>query len=394
MCFNLTMAEDWKAVGDIFTTESSILEVGEFTGTDDDNKPSTVKITDEDVEELYNNIKEPLPFIIKHNGNNKIVGYATNFSRDGDKIIHKGLIHDSVAFKKAVVEGNCRGISPEIDYLYKDGKVVGKKITRLAFEERPAIANNTTEVTRFYFSAPEVNMTGEVTEEKPQETKTTPEPVAPQTPPAIDISALTEAITAGITKKFEEQIGSLKSEIETLKGNPGKDFFTKSKKPGRPAKAKQEVTDDEFSETTEQLEPVVEVNPVGKEVFDEYAKTQLELQKKNDELLAKDARLNEMLQAQYNDILTELENRNIDTERAKVMVKDFKIEDKIKALKAYRAEAMKEVPMISSTQNLGVEGGNQETKQPTAWEVVRKYGDLNNPYLKRIAENMNLELGV
>lgn len=382
------MAENWKEVGDIFATDANIVEVGEFTASSGNN----VRITEEDVDELLANIKEPIPFIVKHDSNN-IIGYATKFAKDkSGSIRHKGIIHDSETFKRDVVNGMNRAISPEIDYtLDHTGKIIGKKITRLAFVDNPAMSNTATEVTKFCFSAPEVTMTGEA-EAATKSTETAPaESISTVTQPQFDMAALAEAITAGVSKKFEEQINSLKSEIDSIKSNPGKDFFETKPKRGRPVKAKDVDTEDgEPSESTTLEEPV---QPIGKEVFDQYAKIQLELKKKDEELQKERSTISNMLQERYEGILTELKNKNIDTAHILPMIGEFAISDKIKALEAFKATAATNMPVISATTNMGAEGGSQEKAEPTLMEILRSYGDTNNPYAKRLAELKGLKLG-
>ena len=91
------MAEDFKQVGDIFKTDSNIVEVGEWVP--DSGVP--IRITRDDVDEMYHNIDSKIPLTILHGNTPKTIGYAIKFfpSTDGNTIRHEGIVFDSEEFK-------------------------------------------------------------------------------------------------------------------------------------------------------------------------------------------------------------------------------------------------------------------------------------------------------
>ena len=370
------MAEDYKEFEGGFYTKGAILEVGTFTPGSSKSGES-VSISESDLEELYSNIKGPVPFTIGHGDFAPTIGHASKFRKNGNRIEHKGIVSDPNLFKTIVINEDYRNISPEIELIRVNGEVVGKRISKLCFVPNPAMPNNQTEITRLKFSAPEVTMTDSQTSGTTTES-TNPISVPPKTDaPAptspntnIDIASLAEIITAGVTKQFGEQIASLKSEIETLKGSPGKDFFTKPQtgKRGRPKKTETSQEDSDTDDATEftMLEIAEPVNPVGKEVFDEYAKTQIELQKKDDALKAERSRIDGLYQKQFDDIVTDLKNKKVDVDNFVSKIKDMSIENQISVLSAYRSEVIRQQPMISPSSNdmrISNEGGSSNNAE-------------------------------
>ena len=397
------MTDSWKVVGDYFETNGAILEVGEFVTNDN----TSVRITEEDLEELCKNIKDPIPFAIGHGNDAKTIGNAKDFIVKDGKIEHKGLIFDSSAFKDLIINENYRNISPEIDYYRENGKIIGKKITSLRFVKDPAMQNTQTEIKRLKFSAPEVTEimtdkkldateTMETKEPTKETTKTPEQPKTTEKTPtsnAFDMSTLVESITQGVTKEFEKKIEALQSEITSLKGNPGKDFLETPKKRGRP---KKQV--DEFSENTENDDnsEIAPESMVDKAVFDEYAKLQLEKEELQKQLQAERSMRDNDYQKQFNDLVSELKNMDVNVDGFLEPIKSISLQDKVSALKSCKSMVIEKLPMTSSSSSdikLGSEGGQNQDNEPSVMDVLKSYDDVNNPYAKRIAERLKMKLG-
>lgn len=366
------MAEDYKEFEGGFYTKGAILEVGTFTPGSSKSGES-VSISESDLEELYNNIKGPVPFTIGHGDFAPTIGHASKFRKNGNRIEHKGIVSDPNLFKTIVINEDYRNISPEIELIRVNGEVVGKRISKLCFVPNPAMPNTQTEITRLKFSAPEVTMTDSqtsgTTTESTNPTSVPPKTDAPASNTNIDVVSLVEAITVGVSKQFEEQFASMRSEIETLKGNPGKEFLTSGTgKRGRPKKTETSQEDGitgEVGETTT-LTVAEPFDPVGKEVFDEYAKTQIELQKKDDALKAERSRIDGLYKKQLDDIVTDLKNKKVDVDNFVSKIKDMSIENQISVLSAYRSEVIRQQPMISPSSNdmrISNEGGSSNNAE-------------------------------
>jgi hypothetical protein len=405
------MAEDYKEFEGGFYTKGAILEVGTFTpGSSKSGEPVT--ISESDFEELYNNIKGPIPFAIGHGDFAPIIGHATKFRKNGATIEHKGIVSDPNSFKTIVINENYRNISPEIELIRVNGKVVGKRISKLCFVPNPSMPNTQTEITRLKFSAPEVTMTDSQTSGTIESTTNNPVPPKTETPVKttenntsgnIDIAALAEVLSAGISKKFEEQIATLKTEIETLKGSPGKDFFTKPKtgNRGRPKKIETSQESDGSEDDGEpQFTALLEaepINPVGKEVFDEYAKTQLALQEKDRALQAEKQRIDGLYKSQLDNIITDIKNHNVDVDPFIEQIKSMSIENQISVLQAYRSQVIKNQPMISNPSSNGMqfgnEGGSSNNKETFAERAKLAgvdfiYKNKSPEYLKALSDKL------
>ena len=150
----MTENANWKEVGDVYRTTGPILMAGDFVTRDG----KRITLTPEDVDYLHNNISEQLPFVIDHDKYSETIGYAVKFAKDGNTVDHGGIVFNQSEFRDKVILGGYNNISPEIDFVYdQQGNIVDKRIVKLAFVKNPAIKGNKTEVTRFAFSAPEVN---------------------------------------------------------------------------------------------------------------------------------------------------------------------------------------------------------------------------------------------
>ena len=91
------MAEDYKEFEGGFYTKGAILEVGTFTPGSSKSGES-VSISESDLEELYNNIKGPVPFTIGHGDFAPTIGHASKFRKNGNRIEHKGIVSDPNLF--------------------------------------------------------------------------------------------------------------------------------------------------------------------------------------------------------------------------------------------------------------------------------------------------------
>jgi len=397
------MAEVSKDVGNIFTTSGSILGVGEWIPS----KPGIpVRITEEDLTELFNNSNGSIPLAIGHDDNSPTIGYITKLTRNGDTIEHNGYVFNEESFKKAIMNGNSRALSAEISNFGDSatGKIIGKRIKRVCFVPNPAIDGTETEISTFKFSAPEVIMT----ETESQDTTTSQEPKTEitATPSTLDITKIVEEVSAGISKKYEEQINVLKNEIESLKSNPGKEFLTKTPgKRGRPKKVTN-IVNEESNEESEDGESILTeaqyVDPVGKEVFDEYAKVQIALQEKDNLLKQERQRVESIHQKQFDDLVSELKNRNASVESFITPLKGMKIEDQISALRAYREQVIKSQPMTSSSTSdikIGSEGG-QPNSPESLMDRARLAGidqhlrNIPAHIREKIAAKFNTKIGV
>ena len=346
------MAEDWKSVEDVIKTEGSILEIGSFVS----QSGNKVDISPEDADTLFNNITSSLPFVVLHeDGYQEAVGYATDFLKTENGIDHKGIAFNNDKFKSAMSMG-CNSISPVIDF-EKDpsGKITSAKIVKLAFVPNPAMSQNRVNMSRFAFSAPEVNsMTnpeGETVNIQGTQVPTTtfvqPEEKPAQAPASIDpelLKNIASSIADGVAAKFNTQIEALTAEITELK-------------------SKQVAPTAILTET----EPVIRVQEavqgeqqtIPQEVLDQLAKLQAD-NKIFQEKLEKEER------AAYKSKLAELRTLGQDNpEKLVAHLKDTK--SKIDTLDALKVAIIKNQPMNSpNTTPLSAGGGkNQSTKQPT-----------------------------
>ena len=365
-----------KQVANIFKTSGNILEIGSFI----DAHGRKVDISERDIEELYSNLKNPIPFAIGHGENADIIGEAIEFDSDGSTIEHKGIITNSEAFKKYIIGKNKTAISPEVEYRKDNtGKVTGH-ISKLCFVDNPAILNNTTEVTTFKFSAPIItnNEIESITmpDEELQINQEKPDNGSQQSP--IDYSKLVEAINNGVTKKFEDKISTLMSEIEKLKGeqsNPIKELMKEHEE----KEDKEEIVEAKLGEVTT-LKPI---NPISKDVFDEYTKSQVELAKKNEELDKLKKVADEVLNDKLNGLISDLKKYKF--ENPEKLLENLPIEDRIKTMEEMKKQIVSRSSMTSPTDiEMGGEGGKQgKKKQKTYIELCE---EARFPYDKQSEE--------
>lgn len=342
------MAENasWKKIGDVYKTNGEILKIGTFV----DSSGKTVPINDEDLEDLFNGVSEYIPMGISHNPNDphyvETLGYAIKVARSNDVISHDGIVFDSKNFDDVILNGY-NNISPELEYIRdpSTGKVVSKKITRLAFVNNPSIESNKTNITRFAFSAPEVSIEVQnMPDTTPNNiTSTTPEqPVfdgnqwknaPPVEKPAVDMTELmknmAESITNGITSKMSAQIEALQSEINALK--------TVEKPP----------IEEPIVEKPAETSPEQTLPP---EVLNQLA----EIQKINAELKA---RVEKEEKQRYTDKLAEL--RSLGQANPEKLVSHLSTyEQKIATLDALKTAIVKNTPVNSeNTTPMSQEGG-------------------------------------
>lgn len=360
------MAENeasFKQVGDIYKTSGEILRTGSYIA----QSGNKVDISLTDVDDLYSNIDEHIPMGIAHPEDNdpnyfETLGYAIKLAKLGDAISHDGIVFDSYKFDNVVLKGY-NAISPEIEFV-KDanGKIIGKKITRLAFVKNPAIDTNTTSITRFAFSAPNIQ------EEVPKmsETPATPEPMKqpehpftandswaakpPETSAAQpDITELMKnmaaAITNGITEKMGSQIEALQNEINALKTTKEEPVVDEEPKDSQPivVNDKQEL-------------------PPG--VFEQFA----ELNRQKQEL---QTRVEREEKQRYTEKLAEL--RSLGQATPEKLVSHLgTYEQKIATLDAFKSAMVKNTPMNSeNAKPMSTEGGSKPDNPMTVYEVAK-----------------------
>jgi len=369
------MAENanWKQVGDIYKTDGSILEIGSFIA----QSGNKVDISDADVDALLSNIDAPIPFSIGHDKYAETIGYAIKFSRDGNQILHNGIVFDSDKFENVILKGH-NSISPEIDYVRdpETGKIVGQKIVRLSFVPNPAISSNKTDIVRFAFSAPEVSsMPNDGTSQTSTNTQTQ-EPTtliqgqevpvstfndnqSPVTPPAFDPNEFAKniamSIAEGLSSKIGGQLESMQQEIAALKG-------------GQQPNQAQNVSDDATVVTPDAI-PVnagntESMNGIPKDVFEQFAKMQAENQNLRSQVEKEE-------KANYTNKLAELRNLQVENpEKLVSHLKDYK--SKIETLEALKITMMKTTPMNSpaGASPMSAEGGKKTNKVPTILELA------------------------
>jgi hypothetical protein len=370
------MAENanWKQVGDIYKTDGSILEIGSFIA----QSGNKVDISNSDIDELLQNIDTPIPFSIGHDKYAETIGYAIKFSRDGNQILHNGIVFDSDKFENVILKGH-NNISPEIDFI-KDssGKIVGKKIVRLTFVPNPAIKANKTDVTRFAFSAPEVtSMSNDGTPQNSNNQQGNPaqtsEPTTliqgqqvpvstfnetnPQTPPAFDPNEFAKniamSIAEGLSAKIGGQLESMQQEIAALKSgqvplqqSPVHELNVPSEPEPIPVNSQDSM------------------NGIPKEIFEQFAKLQAENQTFKSQIERDE-------KSTYTNKLAELRSLQVENpEKLVSHLKDYK--SKIDTLEAFKVTIARNTPMNSpaGASPMSAEGGKKTNKTPTILELA------------------------
>ncbi len=340
-------SDNWKQVGDVIKTEGNILEIGSFIA----RSGNKVDISAEDADRFYNNIDTSLPFVILHSdGYREEIGYATDFVRSNDGIAHKGLVFNNNKFKEAIAMGY-NSISPEVDF-------ETFKIERLAFVPNPAMKKNKVNMTKFAFSAPEVNpMTNTPEGDSTVNIQGAQVPTStfvqqteqPSTPAAtidpILLQNIAASIADGVASKFNSQIEALTAEITALK------------------EAKVEVTPLEPAVgivSNEPVQPTETETPqtIPQEIIDQLAKLQAD-NKVFQEKLEKEK------QSAYKAKLAEL--RTLGQDSPEKLVAHLKDTDaKIETLDALKVAIIKNKPMNSPNDTpLSAEGGKNQPTQPT-----------------------------
>lgn len=365
----------WKQVGDVYRTAGTILETGSFIS----KSGHQVSITEEDSKDLYNSLgDEFLPISIDHNG--KPIGHAVRFARVGNSIEHNGIVLDNDEFRMKVILGGYNHISPEIDYVYDSmGNVINKKLVGLSFVKNPAMNNTLADVSRFAFSAPEVNV---MTDESTNTTNNVPTNQAPASAP-VDIAALAAMITQGVSEKFESRLEALQSELTALKSanatpqvkTPTQEFLENGGI--NPKITGTSIQSDDIKDMKENYATIegTIAPPIDKEVFEEYARTKAELESREAELAKYREQNEKVLRKQYSDITAEL--KNLGYADPSLMVKSLKTyEEKIDTLTAIKANHVKTTPMNSSTKApMNAEGGGTvNTGKLTILEAAKSVG--------------------
>ena len=380
----------WKQVGSVFNTDGNILEAGEFTISNGE----TVILSESDIEELYNNLKEPVPFAIGHGDDAQIIGQAMQFIKNGNIVEHKGIVYNSDTFKNYILGRNKTAISPEIDII-KDkttGKIT-KKITSLRFVTNPAISGNTTEVTRLMFSAPEFNeiapsINSDINTDNSNvkamtDQEESSQPSSP--PPAMDVAKIAEAITTGISKKFEEQINALNNKIAELES---KSTVTKPLID----------TTEETPSLKQEASPIAP--PISKEVFEEYKNAQLEIAKKNEELEKLRKTNEQALTDKLNLIIADLKKYKY--ENPEEILASLPVEARISALEEMRRQAVSQTSMTSPS-DIEMDGGGRKRKEKvkTYLELCKENGidigdgtSFSYEYAERRAKELGIPSGI
>lgn len=384
----------WKQVGSVFETDGNILEAGEFTISNGD----TVILTESDIEELYNNLKEPVPFAIGHGENAQIIGQAMQFIKNGNVVEHKGIVYNSDTFKNYILGKNKTAISPEIDIVKdkKTGKIT-KKISSLRFVTNPAISGNTTEITRLMFSAPEFitsNVNSDINTDNSNDNVMTEqtESSAPASPPNsnMDVAKIAEAITNGLSKKFEEQITVLNNKIAELE--------SKNKTVTPPKELIMETTSEPI--TPEVLTEYKAAPPISKEVFEEYKNAQLELAKKNEELEKLRKANEQTLNDKLNTIIGDLKKYKY--ENPDQLLTSLPIEARISALEEMRRQAVTQTSMTSPS-DIEMDGGGRKRKEKekSYLELCKEAGidigpgsSFSMEHAERRAKELGIPLGI
>jgi hypothetical protein len=183
---------------------------------------------------LYGNIKNHVPLVISHKGDNEVIGYAYKFgvTENLDDIKYEGFVFNKEGMHKIVVEGY-DSVSPEINEITENGKVIDAHLDRIAFTYNPAIDGTGVNAESIVFEKQEDNMTetetsGEVqTENKPVKQEQLKTEIVESTLKAFpDVDKLTEQIeeqnakidqqTAIIDKMLDKEYRSVVNDMKTL----------------------------------------------------------------------------------------------------------------------------------------------------------------------------------
>jgi hypothetical protein len=338
-----------KQVGDFHRITGDALKVGSFIS----NSGNKVDLTQNDIDLIYNNISEPVPMAIDHDDPNADpIAFAVKWDIVGDRLTYSGANFNSEALKSAVLMGY-NSVSPEIDFTTDStGKIIDAKISSLRFVKSPAIPTNTTSITRFAFSMPP-----EVTENMPEEQPTVETVTTPAQPATLDIEAVANLFNQVVMPKIEgminEKFNSFKPQEPVV--DKGKEFFNKP--------TEIPSTDNNQKETPSKSEVIESksIDPVSKDVFDEYARNQAEIAKRDVELKQLREEVEKVKRKEYAEVRTELKNLGVsDPDKLVSHLGDY--ESKIQTLKAFKSSVVKTTPMNSneSVPPMSSEGGNDK----------------------------------
>jgi hypothetical protein len=358
----MTENANWKEVGDVYRTNGPILMAGDFVTRDG----KRITLTPEDVDYLHNNISEQLPFVIDHDKYAETIGYAVKFAKDGETVEHGGIVFNQSEFRDKVILGGYNNISPEIDFVYdQQGNVIDKRIVKLAFVKNPAIKGNKTEVTRFAFSAPEVNSMTTGDGSQATDAGTSPSEQTTTTAPAnVDYTAIVEAIATGLSSKIDVQFNEMRNELNTLKQqvNPPKPNPAQEYLASKTAETPKVETTIPQANDGNTLVASPDFDPVTKDVFDEYARVQAELQATKAENDKYRAETEKAQKSQYNNIVGELKALGYANPEKLVSSIDSYAE-KANILRGIKENHVKHAPMNSSNNTpMNSEGGTQSNK--------------------------------
>ena len=388
----MTDDADWKQVGDIYETSGVILEPGSFIA----KSGHQVSITNNDSDDFYTSIEKNLPITIDHS--NVPVGYAIKFAKNMDNTIsHKGIVIDQAEFRNKVILGGYNHISPDIEYIRDPrGNIVSKKLVAISFVKNPAMTNTTAEVSRFAFSAPEIEV-----KSMPEEniTNTTTQNTPPTTAP-FDVNALAEAITNGMSAKIDERINALQSQLDAMRlaSNPPQKSAAQEflEQQGNPTKTNVTETTDTTSTTNSDGTLTTLVSgtiapPVDKDVFEEYSKMKAEIEKRDAELAKYREQNEKVLKKQLSDITAELKNLGYNDPSG--LVKSLKTyEEKIETLNAIKVNHVKTTPMNSTTQSqMSADGGGSNNDKLTIRGVTEPVGLKIDP---KYQEHLSKKFGI
>jgi hypothetical protein len=183
----------WKTVDALHVDGASIRAIPVK-----DNHGKLTPWTPSIIEKIYNKIKGPLPFYIKHDEHalfRQPIGYGVKFgiTDDHSDITYSGFVFEESAIKQIVEEGyNC--ISPEVENEYDEhGELVDSTLLAMAFVKNPAFPGMQVQYAKAAFSEPDDELASK-----------TGEPMSKAA--AIDTlksKGLTETEIASITQAFE-----------------------------------------------------------------------------------------------------------------------------------------------------------------------------------------------
>lgn len=404
-------ANDWIKVGDLYTIDAIILQTGHFT----DENGDELTIGEDDVKEILSNIKNPIPMAIGYNGHkgSKTIGQASQFANyDGyTKVRSKGHVFDEGMFKDAVAQGYTH-ISPEINVVCDEhDNVIRRELKKICFVKDHAMPDTTTSIKRFAFSAPEVtrimpeNTTGQSLMQGWTNTNdgnlspNQPAPGAglnvPQTnnsvlPPVQygNINGFDPAALANLLKSaVSEEISSLRSEIEAMKS-------------GEKQKTAAELAELAASTAQEEMKKKLETEGMSKDVIDEYARSQAENAKAQQELAMYREKEERSKKAEKAALVSELKTYKV--ENPENIGKGLSIDQQIEVLKSIKsshAAYVATLPMTSTRQSepMSAEGGNNQQQEITVTSLLEDIHAVNAvPMEKRklLAERINAKKGL